>query len=263
MLNYRNIIKVFDSDFKESEHPRDKDGKFTTGNGTHGSGASQSKSENPFAKENITKWTPETTKHYDELKKAAENTQDVKEFIRNKENMKMLKENGIKNTASASKMYRDMLYDRPVETHEISYDEIADTIHKNIPNNVLFGWFANEDSSYKGRLENIVLHNDDVRNASLNLAYMHYKNQMHKERKDDEILSFEDFLDADIPVYRGKRSERYVEGDDLIAFSFDKKIALGFVSGQEQYVRTEYIKPRDTLGSFQNTGEKEILVRRN
>lgn len=28
MLDYYKIIKIFDEDFKENEHPRDKSGKF-------------------------------------------------------------------------------------------------------------------------------------------------------------------------------------------------------------------------------------------
>lgn len=53
-FNNNGVLKMAksqDAEFKESEHPRDKDGKFTSGGGSSGgTSSSNTKSENPFSK---------------------------------------------------------------------------------------------------------------------------------------------------------------------------------------------------------------------
>ena len=56
-------------------------------------------------------------------------------------------------------------------------------------------------------------------------------------------------------------SKDYIEGDEILSFSLDKNIAKKF-AGENGKVRKQKIKPKDTLGSFQTSGEYELLVRR-
>ena len=165
---------------------------------------------------------------------------------------------------------RDIQYDKDFGAREISESEAHEIIFDNVPRNVYDGWYREYNSPYKTRLEDIALHNDEVRNAALNLSWHNYREHI------GEDIAYKDYLYKDIEVYRGKpggaEAERYVEGDQIMSYSFDKKIAQGFavqggtgtrnITGNEP-VQTATIRPIDTIGSFNGTGELETFVRRD
>ena len=77
-------------------------------------------------------------------------------------------------------------------------------------------------------------------------------------------------------MYRGDRGQKTVDGDIFLSFTTDKKVAAGFTisdsGGGHANVKDDYsnidksrittikIRPIDTYGSYQTTGEQEYLV---
>lgn len=135
---------------------------------------------------------------------------------------------------------------------ELTKDEAVDILRDKMPENVLEGWFRKGDSTYKSKIEELALSDDDIRNAALNIMWDNYK---HSSGKD---MGFDEFLHSDIPMYRGKNSEKYTDGDETLAFTFDKSVAEKF----GKYVLETFVKPIETLGAYQTTGESEALVYR-
>lgn len=136
---------------------------------------------------------------------------------------------------------------------ELTKEDAIDIIREKVPDNILDGWFRSGDSSYKTKLEELTMSDDELRNAALNIMWSNFKEFSGKN------IGFNEFLNSEIPVYRGKNSERYVDGDELLAFSFDENMAKKFGN----HVLETLIKPIDTLGAFQTTAEAETLVYRN
>ena len=135
---------------------------------------------------------------------------------------------------------------------ELTKDEAVDILREKMPENILEGWFRKGDSTYKSKIEELALSDDDIRNAALNIMWDNYKNSTGKS------IGFDEFLHSDIPMYRGKNSEKYTAGDETLAFTFDRKVAEKF----GKYVLETLIKPIETLGAYQTTGESEALVYR-
>lgn len=135
---------------------------------------------------------------------------------------------------------------------ELTKEDAIDIIREKMPDNILEGWFRKGDSAYKKKLEEVTMSDDELRNAALNIMWSNFKEFSGKD------IGFKDFLNSEIPVYRGKNSEKYVDGDELLAFSFDENMAKRFGN----HILETLIKPIDTLGAFQTTAEAETLVYR-
>lgn len=135
---------------------------------------------------------------------------------------------------------------------ELTKEDAIAIIREKIPDNLLEGWFRKGDSEYKPLLEQAVMSDDEIRNAALNIMWSNFKEFSGKD------IGFKEFLNSEIPMYRGKNSENYTEYDDLLSFSFDPKVAEKF----GKYVLETLIKPIETIGSLQTTGEAEALVYR-
>lgn len=139
---------------------------------------------------------------------------------------------------------------------EISNEESIKIIRDNIDSSELHGWFREYNSDYKPRIENTLITNPEVRNASLNVAHKNY------QEKSGENITYEEFLEKEIEVYRGGNFEM-IDNDVFVSYSFDKKVAEKFASEKKgSDVKTLRIKMKDTLGSLQTTGEAELMVRR-
>ena len=139
------------------------------------------------------------------------------------------------------------------EPVEITKEDAIAIIREKVPDNILDGWFRDGDSSYKAKLEQLAMSDDDIRNAALNIMWSNFKEFSGKD------IGFAEFLQSEISMYRGKNHENYVDGDETIAFTFDKKVAEGF----GKYVLETLVKPIETLGAYQTTGESESLVYRD
>lgn len=170
-----------------------------------------------------------------------------KEFI--KDNINNLKKIGIKDNIKATKLYIDLNF-KGFTVKKINKNDSIDIIQKNIPNNIINGWFRLEDKKYKPKLIIHIVKNNDVRNAGLEIFRNNYNN-LH-----DTNLSFNEFINKDIKLYRGGD----ISKDVFNSYTSDKKIALKFAKQYKCNINKIIIKPKNTLGSYQTTSEGEVLI---
>lgn len=153
--------------------------------------------------------------------------------------------------------WKDLHYQNSLNNlKELDDEQTVDIVRNNINPSSLHGWFREYNSDYKPRIEQAIITNPELRNASLNIAHKMYK------EKSGENISFHDFLEKDIEVYRGGNFDM-IKNDVFVSYSFDRKIAEKFASEKSgSEVKSLTIKVKDTLGSLQTTGEAEVMVRR-
>lgn len=148
--------------------------------------------------------------------------------------------------------WRQTQYEKPVNYTPISLEKASEILYDKISQNIYDGWYRNADSEYKPKIEASILGDDEIRNASLNNMWHAYENFIGKS------IDFFEFLNTEIPVYRGKNSENFTEDDTFISFSFDENIAKKF---GDTVIQT-LIKPIETLGNLSRSGEYEVMVPR-
>ena len=189
--------------------------------------------------------------------KALANEQSWEQFRNNmndREMIAVMKENGIMSPKALRDYWVNEKYNSFTknDAKEITKEEAIEIVRNNVDQNTLNGWFVNADSDYKEKIETAILDNKELRNAGLNIAYHNYK-----ESGND--VSFDEFVNKEQKMYRGERGQQTIEADKFKSFTPDRKVAERF--GNE--VTEISIKPIDTLGSLQTTGEYEYLVPTN
>lgn len=189
--------------------------------------------------------------------KALANDQSWEQFRQNMNNREMIavmKENGIKSPKALRDYWVNEKYNSFTkdDAKEITKEEAIEVVKNNIDQNTLNGWFVNADSEYKERIETAVLDNKELRNAGLNIAYHNYK-----ESGND--ISFDEFINKEQKMYRGERGQETLKSDVFKSYTPDKNVALKFGNDISEIS----VKPIDTLGSFQTTGEYEYLIPTN
>lgn len=137
-----------------------------------------------------------------------------------------------------------------VDIHELDEKTTRNIIENTIPKNVWLGWFRSANSDYKPIIVNKILENKELRNAGLNLAYQNYKNL------NDKPLSFNEFLNTEMKMYRGHREQETIESDWFDSYTPKREFAERF--GNK--IKTISIKPKDTLGSYTSNAESEYLI---
>lgn len=173
-------------------------------------------------------------------------------FVR--ENKDSLKKADMFSKEKATELWKDARYKNSSSNFKaIDTQSAVDIVKEEIPENVRKGWFVNADSGYKPRLEASIIGNPELRNAGLNIAHKNYMDTT------GEKISFDGFLNKDISVYRGG-NDKFIDTDVFKSYSFDENIARKF-AGDSGAVNVIKIKPKETLGSYQLTGEAEILIR--
>lgn len=170
------------------------------------------------------------------------------EFVR--KNVKEMMKLGIKDMQAAEELFNRVRMERFVPK-EPSLEEATSAITGNIRDSILEGWFRGGDRNYKIHIFNAILNNDDVKNGTLKC--MHHIYQV----VNDSDISFDKFINTDIKVYRGGSV-----GDDVFtSFTLDKGIAERFAKEYHTDMLTEItVKPIDTLGCGQTTGEAEVML---
>lgn len=153
--------------------------------------------------------------------------------------------------------WKELHYQNSLSTvREVSNEESIEIIRDNIGASELNGWFREYNSDYKPKIEQAIITNPEVRNASLNITHKAYKENT------GENISYAEFIDKDVVLYRGG-NEDMIDNDVFVSYSLDKKIADKFASEQrDSRVHSITVKIKDTLGSLQTTGEAEVMVRR-
>lgn len=153
------------------------------------------------------------------------------------------------------KMWKDVHYHNSSKNLcKISDEEAIQVIIDNVRPSALSGWFREYNSAYKPGIEQEIITNPELRNASLNIAHRVYQESTGKQ------IDFDDFLESEITVYRGGNFD-FVEKDVFVSYSFDKRVADKF-AGTKKNTVSKKVKIKDTLGSLQTTGEAELMVRR-
>ena len=170
------------------------------------------------------------------------------------DNKEVLKERNLFNPDKVTALWREALETESLKNlHPVDHQEAFDTL-ANKMDSWMAGWLRNEDSSYKPKIEQVLISDPTMRNAALNLAHKNYMEVSGTE------ISFDKFLDTEITIYRGGNF-KYVDKDIFVSYSFDRKIAEYFAKKMNvTTVKSMKIKPRDTLGSLRAVGEAEILV---
>lgn len=137
---------------------------------------------------------------------------------------------------------------------QMSLDKALDIMNDSMPENVFHGWFVEANSGYKPRVVEAVTKTPEARSAALSLMYENYK-YFHPNNK----MTFQEFLYSPMTMYRGGHGQKHTEDDIFSAYSWDKKVAEGF-AGKDGKVYEAHIRPIDTYGSVNDTGESEIMV---
>jgi hypothetical protein len=185
--------------------------------------------------------------------KAKEQTwEEFKNNIKNKELVKKMKSENINSLDDMRKYWiKEKTKDfTENDIKEITKENAINIVKDNINSSTLDGWFKNADSSYKEKIETLVLGNKELRNAGLNIAYNNYIEQTKSN------ITFKDFVNKEITMYRGEHGQQTISKDVFKSFTTDKKIAEKFGNNISEIK----IRPIDTLGSYQTTGENEYLV---
>ena len=150
-------------------------------------------------------------------------------------------------------------YEKQVDFHELSQNEINsmlaklgykthgdgtldDLIKAKGAYDVAEAWYDDADFSAKTKMENMVLEDIELRNIAMNKLY-----ELHT-KYGKEVMSFTEFLDATIEVYRGDKGPTAFTPDDILAFSPIKGVARGLGNGAKAV--KAYVKPKDTMGSL-------------
>lgn len=170
------------------------------------------------------------------------------------------------------------------DLHQIPIEDALDALRDNIRGSVLSGWFRSGDSDYKPELVDSVLTNKGVLNAAMNVAYHnylqdfgHYNVVTNKFQLNDESrqpLSFNKWLTTPQEMYRGTTGQKTIASDIFSSYTPDKLVAARFTkdnTGQASVkkdlsdvdlsrISTIKVRPIDTYGSYQTTGELEYLI---
>ena len=151
--------------------------------------------------------------------------------------------------------------------HEMNIEDAISQVRDAIPNNELDGWFRDANSDYKPKLAESIMSNPGTLNAGMNIAY--YNHVLNNYGRYNSVTgafepydgsskppSFNKWLNTPQKMYRGDRGQKTVASDIFTSFTPDKSMAQRFGDN----ITTRMIKPKDTWGSFQTTGEQEFLV---
>lgn len=145
--------------------------------------------------------------------------------------------------------------------HEIeSYDELGND--SPFRPSAYTGWFRNADSDYKPELAKSLFGTEGEFNKGLNIGYFNYRinvddySFLYQKWRSDNAMSFKEWLNTPMTLYRGHRGQQSVKSDVFIAYTPDKKVAQKFGKNLD----TITIKPIDTWGSYNLTGEQEYWI---
>lgn len=137
--------------------------------------------------------------------------------------------------------------------HEMSKADAVDMVRDAIPQNVRDGWFRDADSAYKPKVMEAIVSHPGAYNAGLNIAYQNYR-----DSNPSNPISFQKWANTPQTLYRGDRGQQTVSSDIFSSYTPDRSVAKSFGSN----ITSIRVKPIDTWGSYQTTGEQEFLIPR-
>lgn len=201
-----------------------------------------------------------------ELKDADNDDDFIEANLKNPKFMQFGRERGID---ACRQLWYEMRRQKAIENlKEMPIEKAIETVRENIKASHLSGWFRNGDSEYKPRIAEQLFGHEDTLNASLNIAYYNYKNEMQTQQK--KALSFEEWLVTPQTVYRGTSGQKLIDSDVFTSYTPSKKTAEDFAHGTggksgsqhggEAQVSSMTIRPIDTWGQLQTNGEYEFMI---
>ena len=162
--------------------------------------------------------------------------------------------------------FKVRLNDCTKDFKEISDEEIDRILDENVDDRIATLWLRNYEHEVKPKLVYELTQNSDVHNAALNIMFENYKTSKQGEEKP---LSFQEFLTTPIKMYRGGSGKEYKKAGAFSSYTFDKDVAERFKNGptgheapREGVIYEGLIRPIDTYGSLNTSGEAEIFVPR-
>ena len=194
----------------------------------HESNAAAIQTENRALEENI------------DLKKKAQ-TMKWSEFATDDSLAATKTKEGLYTISDAERFWKKANYEKEIDYHEISEREADNIIDKYLSADLRSAWFSSADFNAKDEIENTVLENGELRNATLNKMHQLYKKYGTLA---DKNLSFNDFLNKELDVYRGD-SHPVIFGDDQpLTFSYSYVKADDF----NDHVESTKVIPKNTIG---------------
>lgn len=158
--------------------------------------------------------------------------------------------------------YKTRLRNSTKNLKEIGDDEIDRILDKYVSQATARMWLVEYNNDIKPKLVQELTANSEVRNACLNIMYENYKDTGGE-------LSFKDFLLTPIKMYRGGSGKEYKKASAFSSYTLDRKAAEKFKNGptghepeKDGEIYEAEIRPIDTYGSLNTSGEMEILVPR-
>ena len=163
--------------------------------------------------------------------------------------------------------YKTRLQESTKDFKQIDDDDIDAVLDKYIDKGKARLWLQEYDHNVKPVLAMQLTANPEVRNAAMNIMYKNYASYC-KYAEHKEPLSFEDFLVTPIKMYRGGSGKEYKNPDVFSSYTFSKDVASKFrnsevgssVETDKGRVYEAEIRPIDTFGSLNTSGEMEIFV---
>ena len=159
--------------------------------------------------------------------------------------------------------------------HEMNINDAIKATEDAITVSRIEGWFRGADSSYKPVIIDSMLGHEGVYNAALNIGYYNYRYKFerysdfygkwipHEGVDQSKKLSFKEWLDTPITMYRGSiEDKKFVKDDVFVSYTPDRSVAEKFGNYDGGKIDSIQITPRETWGSVMPTGEQEFMVPR-
>lgn len=161
--------------------------------------------------------------------------------------------------STLTRVFANILNPKPVEGNESPYsamprDEATKYIDDHYDHKVWDNWYSKALDPFRTQIAQTLENDVKLRNAALNQMWDEYK---HLTGSD---VSFEDFLNTKIPLYRGEPSDSKSQSEKALSFSLTPKTAEEF----GENVLKVWLRPADTLGmanpTYVHQPEAEVLV---
>ena len=151
---------------------------------------------------------------------------------------------GMKTLGQLAGFWKTANYERQIDFHEITESEAKAIFQAKLPKGLASAWYGSADFTVKDRLENEILADPEIRNAALSY-FWHIFKQSSAAKQYPNIKTFEDFLDADLTMYRGDKAPLIYDPTSKLTFSAKHSTAESF----DSHIGTAVIKPRHTIGN--------------
>jgi hypothetical protein len=125
------------------------------------------------------------------------------------------------------------------------------------PNSEWAKWFLSQDRNSKEPIAYRIKNDKTFRNALLSNWFDYYKKTVN------DNISYDDFLNKDITIYRGETSRdiKYGDANGFASYTPQKDLAKDFSRDGVGKIIELKIKPKNTFGMIDSVGnEVEILI---